>query len=265
MRPYPKKRLGQHFLVDEMVIDMIVNTFQPKQKQKILEIGPGHGALTIPILEKTKKMDAIEIDVDLIDLLQKKTSKLGTLTLHQQNAIYFSLPDTTDHTSWRVIGNLPYNSGTAILLNCVKQRKQITDMFFMLQKEVAERICAPPGEKSYGRISILVQLYCKAEILFFIEKTSFFPEPKVTSAMLYLCPRSTPLYNCGHEEDLTAIVKQAFLQRRKKIKTALSNYFSTTEMLSVGIDPNKRPEALSIRDYAKLALLYQKRKPSPKS
>ena len=169
----PRKRFGQNFLVDEQVINQIVSTISPKRSDNVIEIGPGKGALTFPLINHLEKIHVIEIDRDLISLLQKKNNK--KISIHESDALVFNF-DQFKHNI-RIVGNLPYNISSPLLFHLLNYRDNIIDMTFMLQKEVIDRIVAPPGSKVYGRISVIMQAFFDAELVFMVPKESFDPQP----------------------------------------------------------------------------------------
>ena len=185
----PRKRFGQNFLVDEKIINQIIFTISPKHNDNIIEIGPGKGALTFPMLERLNSLNIIEIDRDLVALLKSK--KEEKLVIYEADALNFDF--TVIDNKFRVIGNLPYNISTPLLFHLLDYRDKIIDMTFMLQKEVVNRIVASPGNKTYGRLSVLMQAFFEVESMFVVPKESFDPQPKIESAILYLKTRDKPM------------------------------------------------------------------------
>ena len=249
---YPKarKRFGQNFLQDQGIIDDIVAAFDPQHGQHLVEIGPGRAALTIPLLQQGEQLDVIELDRDLVPLLQARLAIYPHLTIHQADALTFDYRSLQNkHEKLRVIGNLPYNITTPLLFHLLDQSDCIEDMCFMLQREVVERICAQPGNKQYGRLSIMVQYQCQAELLFIVPPEAFDPIPKVESAIIYL----RPLRECiGGDVDIDAlgrVVTQAFSQRRKTIANTLKNLVEIDILLAVGIELEQRPETITVQQY----------------
>lgn len=255
-RSYPKarKRFGQNFLHDEAVIADIIAAISPQKDQHIVEIGPGRGALTASLLEDVGRLDVIELDRDLVPILEKQFRLATNLHIHQADALEFDfslLPQQAGKL--RVIGNLPYNITTPLLFHLLEQAVLIEDMCFMLQKEVVERICAAPGNKSYGRLSVMIQYQCKVEQLFIVPPTAFDPPPKVESAIIYLQPRAQFVGGGVCIKTLGNLVTQAFSQRRKTIANTLKNSVSPSQLVAQGIDPKQRPETLSVEQYVALA------------
>jgi 16S rRNA (adenine1518-N6/adenine1519-N6)-dimethyltransferase len=252
---YPKarKRFGQNFLHDQSVIDDIVAAVDPQHGQHLVEIGPGRAALTIPILQQSDQLDVIELDRDLVPLLEARLALYPHLTIHQADALSFNYCNLQhQQEKLRIIGNLPYNITTPLLFHLLNQSECIEDMCFMLQREVVERICAQPGTKRYGRLSIMVQYRCQAELLFIVPAEAFDPIPKVESAIIYL----QPLAECiGGEVDIKAlgkVVTQAFSQRRKTIANTLKNLVGQDILLAIGLDLEQRPETLSVTQYVEI-------------
>ncbi len=253
--PYPqaRKRFGQNFLHDESVIDAIVSAISPQADQHMVEIGPGRGALTAPLLASGARLDVIELDRDLAPLLAAQFQTANNLTLHTADALQFDyLPLADDGKKLRVIGNLPYNITTPLLFHLLEQSVVIDDMCFMLQKEVVERICAAPGSKQYGRLTIMLQYQCAAESLFDVPPEAFDPAPKVNSAIIYLQPRREPLGGQVNSVQLNKLVTQAFSQRRKTIANTLKKLVTVDQLANVGIVPEQRPETITIEQYVQL-------------
>lgn len=252
----PRKRFGQHFLHDKNTIDKIIVALSPQPKQHWLEIGPGQGALTLPILARIKNLDAIELDRDLIANLKKITAPIGNLRLFQGDALRFEYAQLYNGQKLRIFGNLPYNISTPLIFHLLEFTDIIQDMHFMLQKEVAERISSTPGNKEYGALSVMLQYYCDSEILFYIAPDSFFPPPKVDSAFVRLIPRP-PKIKAESVIQLRNIVRQAFNQRRKMIMNSLKDFVKSSELLGIGILPEMRPEQLTVEDFVKISNIVQ--------
>lgn len=250
---YPKarKRFGQNFLHDQQIISDIVAAINPQKGEHLVEIGPGRAALTKPLLESCDQLDVIELDRDLVPILQSKLADYKQLTIHEADALLFNYATllTKDDEKLRVIGNLPYNITTPLLFHLLSQSHLISDMCFMLQREVVERICAQPDSKSYGRLSIMVQYQCEASQLFIVPPEAFDPMPKVESAIVYLKPLEHFLGGDMPLEALNKIVTQAFSQRRKTIANTLKDMVTSELLLAVGIDLKQRPETITIAQY----------------
>lgn len=244
-----RKRFGQNFLVDTKVVDRIVATIAPKSDDNLLEIGPGQGAMTLPLLEKLDQLHVIEIDRDLISLLESFDK--SNLIIHQGDAMKFDLSVLPNPI--RVVGNLPYNISSPILFHLLQNRALVQDMTFMLQKEVVERIVATHGNKTYGRLSVMMQAFFEVELIFIVPPESFDPAPKIDSAIVYLKPLAKPLIE--DTSILEKVVKVAFSQRRKTLRNCLKSLL-TQEQTS--IDLSQRAEMLSVADFIKLTQDYEK-------
>lgn len=248
----PRKRFGQNFLKNAQIIEQIVSLIMPQANDHVVEIGPGLGALTKLLLPQVDHLEAIEIDRDLIPELQKKCEGLGTLNIHEADALQFDFSTLASGPArFRLIGNLPYNISTPLLFHVFQYREFVQDMHFMLQKEVVDRMIAEPGSKQYGRLSIMTQYYCSTEKLLAVEPAAFFPPPKVDSAIVRLIPR--PESPAKNEGKLSMLVKQAFQQRRKTLANNLKGLISADELSTLSIDPKQRPEQLSSDDYIKIS------------
>ncbi len=241
-----KKKFGQNFLHDNAVIERIIQSFNPKSDEVIYEIGPGHGALSKELVNYCQQLNVIEIDQDIIPILKATFALTQNITIHHQDALSWKIPQGKN----RIIGNLPYNISTPLLIRFLYQSHHIKDMLFMLQKEVVKRICAPPGIKAYGRLSVMLQYAFECEELFIVPPQAFNPQPKVDSQIIRLKTRSKlPKVNLQH---LEKVVKQAFAQRRKTIKNNLKNWLQEPELIALNIDPKARAETLSVQDYVNI-------------
>jgi len=241
-----KKKLGQHFLVDQNVINKLVRNISPNDKDIIVEIGPGDGAMTKSILPSVKKMYLIEKDTDLLNELvltlhNYKNSKIINQDILKYDFSIFDNP-------FRVIGNLPYNISTEIIFKMCKINN-IVDMHFMLQKEVVDRMVSKPNSKIYGRLSVMAQAYFKIEKLFDISENVFFPKPKVKSSFIRLLPRKSVFNNDVHEEVFSNVVKSSFEGRRKMIRKSLNKYLNDHDYNNINIDPKLRAENLTVGNY----------------
>lgn len=252
----PRKRFGQHFLQDKQVIQRLVDAIAPLAGQHLVEIGPGHGALTIPILKKIGILDAIELDRDLIPLLQERCQSMGNLHIHQSDALKFNFSELVkDAEPLRIIGNLPYNISTPLIFHLLTFSDCIADMFFMLQKEVVDRLAATVGNKDYGRLSIMVQYHCQVMKLFDVSPEAFHPPPKVTSSIVHLVPFKTLPFPAKNYAHFAAMVKQAFNQRRKTLRNCLKAIMNDEAWAQSGINPSCRPEDLTVANYIHLSNL----------
>ena len=245
----PRKRFGQNFLVDQQIINQIVSTISPKKNDNIIEIGPGKGALTFPLIDYLESIHVIEIDRDLIALLQKKNNI--KINIHESDALVFNFNQFKQNI--RIVGNLPYNISSPLLFHLLNYRDNIIDMTFMLQKEVVDRIVAPPGSKVYGRISVIMQTFFDTELMFVVPKESFDPQPKIESAILYLKTKKQPLVQ--NSKPLEEIVKIAFSQRRKTLKNCLKSVLNQSQ---TDIDLSQRAEMLSVENFVTLMNDYEK-------
>lgn len=241
-----KKKFGQNFLQDQSVIERIINAFNPQKNDDVWEIGPGQAALTDHLVEYTDHLNLVEIDNDLVPKLHEKYNQKNNVTIHHQDALELKF----SNSNTRIIGNLPYNISTPLLISFLYQANHIKDMVFMLQKEVVKRICAPAGIKAYGRLSVMLQYAFECEELFVVPPEAFIPRPKVDSQIIRLTTRSNPLK--VDLPSLEALVKQAFAQRRKTIKNNLKKIVTEQQLLNLEINPKARPETLSVNDYVKL-------------
>lgn len=252
--PAAKKRFGQNFLQDDQIIADIVAAVDPKVSDHLVEIGPGRGAITQPLLQSAGQLDVIELDHDLVPLLQQKLIEYKQLSIHQADALSFDYSTLVNNSEkLRIIGNLPYNITTPLLFHLLLQASYIDDMCFMLQNEVVDRICAQPGSKVYGRLSIMVQYQCEAIKLFVVPAEAFDPIPKVESAIIYLRPRAEFVGGDIPIKTLNMIVLKAFSQRRKTIANTLKNLVSHDDLQADGIDLKQRPETISIEQYVAIA------------
>lgn len=250
-----RKRFGQNFLQDEAVIEQIVTAVNPQPGQHLVEIGPGRGALTAPLLAACAgQLDVIELDKELIPILKAQFFRYPKLRLHQADALTFDFTQLQqDQRPLRLIGNLPYNIATPLLFYLLCFADQIQDMTFMLQKEVAERVCAAPGSGAYGRLSIMMQYRCNASQLFAVPATAFAPRPKVESAMIQLCPRKTRPTAVLDSQKFSALVKASFAQRRKTLKNNLKQWLNEDDFERLNIAPTMRAENLALEQFVQLA------------
>lgn len=254
-----RKRFGQNFLNDQNIIRKIVAAIHPKPDDKLIEIGPGLGALTTPLLERVDAMEVVELDRDLVPKLPLLPNG-EKLKIHAIDALKFNFSlsafEGRDADELlRVVGNLPYNISSPLIFHLLSFRGQIKDMHFMLQKEVVERLAAQPNSSNYGRLSVVVQSHCKVEHLFNVSKHCFTPAPKVESAIVRLTPYIEPPYNIQNVDNFEKIVKQAFAQRRKTLRNNLKGLLDAKQIESVSIDPSTRPETLSVTAFASLSNL----------
>ena len=249
-----KKRFGQHFLNDFSVIEKLVYEINPNTDDQIVEIGPGLGALTFPLLEKLDALNVVEIDRDVIARLKQKEER--KLIIHGVDALKFDFSSLRKNNKpLRIVGNLPYNISTPLIFHLLEFKDNISDMHFMLQNEVVKRITAEPNTKAYGRLSVMVQYHCKTEYLFFVGPESFDPPPKVDSAIVKLSPWQNQTIKANNEKTLSGLVAKSFSMRRKTLRNNLKKVLSAEQIESAGIDPSQRAESLQVSDFVKLSNL----------
>lgn len=248
-----RKRFGQNFLHDQSVIRRLVDVIAPRPGESMVEIGPGLGALTRPLLERLKVLDVVELDRDLLAPLAQRCGPCGELRIHAADALRFDFSSlvTTDRPL-RVVGNLPYNISTPLLFHLLAQARYVRDMHFMLQKEVVERLAAAPGTAQYGRLSVMVQYHCAVTPLFTIAPDAFQPVPKVESAVVRLVPYAIPPVAVRDFAVFAQLVKQAFAQRRKTLHNNLKGLLDDVQVRAVGVDPGWRAERLTLAQFAAL-------------
>ena len=252
--PRAKKHLGQNFLHEHGVIAKIVQAIDPKPGDRIVEIGPGQGALTLPLLERHGAVTAIEFDRDLLVALAAAARGHGELTLLNANVLDIDFTALAgDGGPLRLVGNLPYNLSSPILFHALDHAAAIVDMHFMLQKEVVERMAAAPGSKVYGRLSVMLQAYCAVTPLFTVPPGAFRPAPKVDSAVVRLRPRPAGEAGIADPARFAAVVRAAFGQRRKTLRNALAALAGADAIAAAGVDPGARAEQLSVLDFVHLA------------
>lgn len=252
-RHQPRKRFGQNFLHDPAVIDRIIRSIAPRPGDHVVEIGPGLGALTRPLLSALGRLDVVEIDRDIIPYLQQACAGYGELHIHNQDVLNFDFTSIAKQQTIRLVGNLPYNISTPLIFHLLNQLPVIRDMHFMVQKEVAERLAAAPATEHYGRLGIMVQWRCSVELLFSVGPGAFKPAPKVESAVIRLTPHGEPPVKIADERRFADLVSRAFSQRRKTLRNALKGLLTADVIEGLGIDPARRPETLSLSDYAALS------------
>ena len=251
-RHRPRKRFGQNFLHDKEVINQIITAFDPDPDLAIVEIGPGKGALTLPLLRQAGTVNVIEIDTDLARVLTDRSQGIGTLRLYTGDALKFDFSQIMP-TPLQIIGNLPYNISTPMMFHLLSEISIIKIMVFMLQKEVVDRICAKHNETDYGRLSVMIQSQCQVEKLFTVPAAAFTPSPKVTSAVLKLRPLTAPASSISDPKLFEKIVRLAFGQRRKTIRNALKGIVDLDCLQALSIASSSRAENLSVNDYVNIA------------
>ena len=250
----PRKRFGQHFLTDPHFVARIVDCIAPQAGQRLVEIGPGQGALTRPLLERTDHLDVVELDRDLIPHLKALSTANHTLSVHEADALKFDFCSLQQGPEkLRVVGNLPYNISTPLLFHLTGQLACIRDMHFMLQKEVVQRITATAGNGSYGRLTVMLSYYCRSEYLFTVPPGAFYPPPRVDSAIVRLIPHQQPPVDVADVALFAQLVNQAFSQRRKTLRNSLKSLLIPTDIEAAGVDPSLRPERLNLAEFASLS------------
>lgn len=246
----PRKRFGQHFLSDQAYIHQIVSALHPQITEHLIEIGPGQGALTLPVMKIVGHLEAVELDRDLIPELKQRTCRYGELEIYSADALNFDFASIKkDERLLRIFGNLPYNISTPLIFHLLSFASIIKDMLFMLQKEVAERIAAKPGSDAYGRLSVMTQYYCQAEILFDVPPTAFFPPPQVDSSIIRLIPYESSPYHVADFALFEKVVKESFGQRRKTLRNSLKKLMTDDIWSTINVSSEERPENLSVEEF----------------
>jgi len=257
----PRKGLGQHFLVDRNILDKVIRTAQVERGDVVLEVGPGLGEMTLALARLAKHVIAVEIDPKLVEILKKKLADCPNVDVVKGDilTINFRKSDFLEGQKMKVVANLPYQISTPLLFHFIELKEFFSTLTLMLQKEVAERMVAPPGGKEYSPLSIFVQLFLDASIRFFIKPSAFFPPPKVESAVVHMAFREKPVVELEDEKWFRKVVKGCFSYRRKTLANALKHSeLSLPEsielkMMAIGIDPRRRPETLTIQEFVSLA------------
>jgi len=250
LKHQPRKRFGQNFLNDAQVIDRIVDAIGPARNDPLLEVGPGLGAITLPLLARVDTLQVVEIDRDLIARLQ--AMKLDSLSIHEADVLTVNWGELAQGRQLRIVGNLPYNIGTPLLLNLLQERAHLKDVHAMLQKEVVDRLSASVGTRAFGRLSVLMQSCFHIEHLFDVPPSAFSPPPKVQSAVV----RLTPLNESPNEAalaKLTLATRMAFANKRKTLRNNFKNTLSADQLQAAGLNPQARAETLTLDDFMLLA------------
>ncbi|SCY36894.1 dimethyladenosine transferase [Nitrosospira sp. Nl5] len=256
MHHIPRKRFGQNFLIDPRIVTDIIRAVRPAKDDLLVEIGPGLGALTRPLLQTLDHLHVVEIDRDIVERLRREFSEKN-LTVHSADALEFDFSVLGGNL--RVVGNLPYNISTPILFRLSRFAASISDMHFMLQKEVVARMVAVPSTPDYGRLSVMLQYRFEMEQLFIVSPECFRPAPKVESAVICMVPRRQPLIEASREKLLAEVVSAAFSQRRKTLRNTLQAHLKQEDYLALGIDPGLRAENLSVEQFVMIADHLSKR------
>lgn len=247
-----RKRFGQHFLHQPDVIARIVDAINPQPDEHIVEIGPGLGALTLPLLQRVGRLDVVELDRDVIPPLQARCAGQGELVVHSADALRFDFSALAAGGKLRLVGNLPYNISTPLLFHLLEQADHICDMHFMLQKEVVERMVAAPGSADYGRLTVTLAARARCDLLFRVKPGAFRPPPQVDSAVVRIVPQAPefPLRDVAAYDRVTTA---AFGKRRKTLANGLKGLLSPEQISAAGLDPCVRAEQLSPAQFATLA------------
>jgi 16S rRNA (adenine1518-N6/adenine1519-N6)-dimethyltransferase len=252
VRPHrARKRFGQHFLTDPGVIDAIVAAVAPGPDDTIVEIGPGQGAITVPLARRCRELHAVELDRDLAGALQTRFAETPHVQVHEADALNFDFAALG--ANLRVVGNLPYNISTPLLFHLLASRDAIADMHFMLQKEVVERMSAAPGSRRYGRLTVMLACHLDIDALFDVDREAFDPPPEVTSAVVRLRPLPPGTHVIDDEALFARLVADAFAKRRKTLRNALQHAVTPDDFAAADIDPGLRPEAVPVAGWVRLA------------
>ncbi|WP_369940153.1 16S rRNA (adenine(1518)-N(6)/adenine(1519)-N(6))-dimethyltransferase RsmA [Xanthomonas medicagonis] len=253
-----KKSLGQHFLSDRHYIDSIVRAVNPKPDDLLVEIGPGQGAITFPLLRRHGRLTVIEFDRDLIAPLTAAAEGVGALTILNRDVLSVDFTALAGAAGkLRLVGNLPYNISSPILFHALDHAAAIADMHFMLQKEVVDRMAAAPGSKVYGRLSVMLQAYCEVTSLFVVPPGAFRPPPKVDSAVVRLVPHAPQRVGIADPRRFADVVRAAFGQRRKTLRNALNGVCDAAQFEAADVRPDARAEQLEVADFVRLANVAQ--------
>lgn len=245
-----RKRFGQNFLVDPNIIRKIVQAVRPLEGEMVVEIGPGLGAITAPLIECLGHLDVVEIDRDLIQRLHTRYAP-GQITIHEGDALKFDFASLG--VELRVVGNLPYNISTPLLFHLAACASHVRDMTFMLQKDVVMRMVAEPATEAYGRLSVMLQYRFRMARLFDVPPNAFSPAPKVVSSIVRLVPLPAEQLGAHDEMMLGQVVSAAFGQRRKTLRNTLREYLDIDDFAALGIDSGLRGERLTVGDFVMIA------------
>ena len=257
----PRKKLGQHFLVDRSILDRVIRTAGVNKEDVVLEVGPGLGEMTLAIAQKAEKVIAVEIDSKLLAPLKKKLSKVPNVEILQGDILKtdFDWLFRQAGKPLKVVANVPYQISTPLLFRFIESRKYFSNLTLMLQKEVVERMIAPPGVKAYGSLSVFVQMVSRPSIQFFIEPSAFFPPPKVESAVVQIFWKDEVMIQAEHEDWFRKVVKASFSHRRKTLINSLKHSglslpsFAEERITTAGIDPKRRSETLTLQEFVRLS------------
>ena len=252
--PRPRKRFGQHFLVDPGAIDAIVGAIAPAATDVLVEIGPGRGAITTPLARLAGELHLVELDRDLVRTLRERYSGVPQVTVHEADALRFDFASLGDRL--RLVGNLPYNISTPLLFHLLEFRDSVLDMHFMLQREVVDRLAATPGSRDFGRLTVMIGVSLAVARLFDVPPDAFEPPPAVMSALVRLAPLPAGSIEAHDRAVLAGLVQKAFGQRRKTLRNALRGHADEHELAAAGIDPGLRAEQVPIERWVALANVH---------
>ena len=247
-----RKRFGQNFLADPLVVRRIIGAIAPQPGQVIVEIGPGRAALTLPLAESGAELHLLEIDRDLAAMLQRQFDDRPTVRLHLGDALHADFAEISGGRPFRLVGNLPYNISTPLLFHALQWSSLVTDMHFMLQQEVVDRMAAGPGGKTRGRLSVMCQYQCAVTPLFTVPPEAFRPAPRVHSTLVRLVPHARPPVQVRDPARFERLVAQAFSMRRKTLRNSLRGLLDAEQIAAAGVDPGLRPETLTLEQFAAL-------------
>jgi 16S rRNA (adenine1518-N6/adenine1519-N6)-dimethyltransferase len=258
---FPKKRLGQHFLIDRNILAKVIRTAEVEKGDVVLEVGPGLGEMTLALAHQAKKVIAVEIDSKLAVILKQKVRDFSNVEVVKSDILKvdFSQFLRKERHPIKVVANLPYQITTPLLFRFIESKEAFSTLTLMLQKEVAERMVASPGRKEYGPLSIFIQMFSDVSIRFFIKPSAFFPPPNVESAVVLMSFKEKPVVKLEDEEWFKKVVKGCFGYRRKTLMNALKHsglplpQSIESRMEKIGVDPRRRPETLTIQDLVHLA------------
>ena len=249
----PKKSLGQHFLHERAYIERIVQAVDPRPGDRLVEIGPGQGAITLPLLRRHGSLTVIEFDRDLVGPLAAMAEGVGELTVVHRDVLQVDFAALAAGTPIRLVGNLPYHISSPILFHALDHAAAIRDMHFMLQKEVVDRMGAAPGSKVYGRLSVMLQAYCQVVPLFVVPPGAFRPPPKVDSAVVRMVPRDPATVGIHDRARFADVVRAAFGQRRKTLRNALNGVCDAAQFEAAGVSADARAEQIEVAAFVRLA------------
>ncbi len=252
-RHQPKKSLGQNFLHERAYIERIVQAVDPRPGDRLVEIGPGQGAITLPLLRRHGALTVIEFDRDLVGPLAAMAEGVGELAIIHRDVLQVDFTALAAGTPVKLCGNLPYNISSPILFHALDHAASIRDMVFMLQKEVVDRMGAAPGSKVYGRLSVMLQAYCQVQPLFVVPPGAFRPPPKVHSAVVRLVPRDPATVGIDDRARFADVVRAAFGQRRKTLRNALNGVCDAAQFAAAGVSPDARAEQIDVPSFVRLA------------